>query len=414
MASLHTRFEFFVAVRYLMAKRKQAVISIITGISVIGVAAGVAALVIALAVNAGFRNTLQRNLLGATAHINVLESGSSRGIADWRELCARAREVPHVVAAAPTLWDTVMFTGGKRPGGGFLKGVLGPDEAPVPEPLKKLKEGRYEGWARVDGFPPIILGSRLAEQTGMTVGEVISVLSPSGEPTPNGVRLVAYDFHVIGIFETGFFEVDSTFAFASLKDAQRVMSVPDVVNAVELWIDDIYRAPSVARAVEKVAGPGRATNTWMEQNKQLLGALQMERIVTVITIGLIQMVAALNILISLIMMVMEKHRDIAILMSMGARKQQVARIFQLQGLLIGVTGTAIGLVAGYVLSYLANRGQWVRLPESVYSLRFVPFEPRLLDGVWISAAALLVSFLATIYPARSAARIAPAESLRYE
>ena len=414
MPFLSKRFEFFVAVRYLMAKRKQAAISIITGISVIGVAAGVMALVIALAVNAGFRNTLQRNLLGASAHINVLENGSSNGIADWRELCARAREVPHVVAAAPTLWDTVMFTGGKRPGGGFLKGVLGPGEGPVPEPLKKLKEGSYAGWARVDGRPPIILGSKLAEQTGMTVGAVVAVLSPQGEPTPHGNRLIEHKFRVIGIFESGFFEVDSTFAFASLKDVQRVMSVSDVVNAVELWIDDIYLAPSVAREVEKAAGPGRAANTWMEQHKQLLGALQMERIVTVITIGLIQMVAALNILISLIMMVMEKHRDIAILMSMGARKEQVARIFQLQGLLIGVTGTAIGLVAGYALSYLANRGQWVRLPESVYSLSFVPFEPRMLDGVWISAAALVVSFLATIYPARSAARIAPAESLRYE
>jgi lipoprotein-releasing system permease protein len=414
MPSLNNRFEFFIASRYLMAKRKQAVISVITGISVIGVAVGVMALVIALAVNAGFRNTLQRNLLGATAHVMILEKDSSNGIADWRDLVGRLKQLPHVIEASPSLYDTVMFSGPGRPAGGYMKGIPGPESGVVPDVLKKLKAGTFSGWQPVRGMPPIVLGSKLAQQTGMTVGAVVRVLSPQGEPTPFGPRLVEHRFRVTGIFESGYYDLDSSFAFASLEEMQRVMSVGNVVNAVELRLDDIYQAPQVAEAAVKLAGPNRGATTWMEQNAQLLGALQMERTVTMITIGLIQMVGALNILISLIMMVMEKHRDIAILMSMGARKEQIARVFQLQGVLIGVAGTAIGLVAGYTLSYFANRGQWVRLPEAVYALSFVPFEPRPLDGVWISTAALLVSFLATIYPARSAARIAPAEALRYE
>jgi lipoprotein-releasing system permease protein len=407
------RFEFFVARRYLMAKRKQAVISVITAISVIGVAAGVMALVIALAVNAGFRNTLQRNMLSATAHVTILEKQTTIGIRDWRETAARLKRIPHVVQAAPALWGTVMFTG-PRSAYGIVKGVPGPESGSVPEVLRRLKMGTFEGWKRLDGVPPVILGSRLAEQAGVTVGDRIKLLSPEGEMTPAGNRYVDYPFVVTGIFESGFYDLDSSFAFASLADVQRVMSLGDVVNSIELRLDDIYRAAEVAQAATAAAGPGRDASTWMEQHKQVLSALQMERVVTVITIGLIQMVAALNIVISLIMMVMEKHRDIAILMSMGARRQQVARVFQLQGVLIGAAGTTIGLIAGYTLSYLANRGQWIRLPEAVYSLSFVPFEPRALDGLWISAAAMTVSFLATIYPSRSASRIAPAESLRYE
>jgi lipoprotein-releasing system permease protein len=219
---------------------------------------------------------------------------------------------------------------------------------------------------------------------------------------------------VTGIFESGFFELDSLWAFAPLSAVQKVLSLSDVVNAVELRIDDVNLAPEVAKAAETLAGPTLSATTWMEQNRQLLNALKMERAVTVVTIGLIELVAALNILISLIMMVMEKHRDIAILMSMGARRQQIRKVFMFQGVLIGVCGTVIGMAAGYLLSDLANRYRWIRLDEQVYSLSFVPFEPRLIDGLWVPAAAILVSFLATIYPARSATRIAPAEALRYE
>lgn len=411
---MRTRFELFVALRYLMAKRKQAVISVVTAISVAGVAAGVMALVIALAINAGFRNTLQRNLLVATAHVSVLEKVPEFGIEDWKDLSERLRAAPGVRDATASLYASAMFSGPLQSSGGALKGIPPPGPRLVPEVLAHLKAGRFAGWDPVRGLPPIILGSRLGRDIGIGVDDVVRVLNPMGEQTPHGPRLTEHRFRVIGLFETGFFDLDSRLAFCSLRDAQRVLAVADVVNTIELRLDDIYAAPQVAGDAEKIAGAKLGATTWMEQNQSLLGAFRLERIVTVITIGLIQMVAALNILISLVMMVMEKHRDIAILMSMGARREQISRLFQVQGVLIGVVGTAIGLAAGYSICYFANRGEWIALDESIYSMRFVPFEPRWTDGLWIAGAAMLISFLATIYPARSASRIAPAEALRYE
>jgi lipoprotein-releasing system permease protein len=412
---VNLRFELFVALRYLMAKRRQAVISLITGISVLGVAAGVMALVIALAVNNGFRNTLQRNLLGATAHVVVLEKKPEFGIAEWRALADKLAKLEGVNQAAPALYSGVMFTGPMQSAGGFLKGILPPHQSRTPDALRNLKAGKFTDWNPADGgIPPIILGSHLAQQTGMQVNDIIRVLSPQGELTPFGPRLAEFRFRVTGIFESGFFDLDNSWAFVSLESAQRVLSVGNVVNAIELSIDNIYRAPEIAAEAQQAAGKGLGATHWMEQNKQLLSALRMEKVVTIITIGLIQLVSALNILISLVMMVMEKHRDIAILMSMGTRQEQIGRIFKLQGLLIGIAGTVLGLAAGYTLCHLADSQQWIQLDEAVYSLRFVPFHPRPIDAIWISATALGVSFLATIYPSRAAARIAPAESLRYE
>jgi lipoprotein-releasing system permease protein len=218
----------------------------------------------------------------------------------------------------------------------------------------------------------------------------------------------------VGLFETGFYDIDNGWAFTSLRSAQEVFGLADVVNAIELRLDDIYAAPEVAREAERIAGPKLAANTWMEQYHQILGALNMEKIVTAITVGLIELVAALNILITLVMLVMEKNRDIAVLMSMGAKRQQIRRIFVYQGLLIGLVGTGIGLVAGYGISFLAEHYRWLRLDPDVYALSYVPFEPRWLDGIWVAAAAIAVSLVATLYPARSATRIAPAEALRYE
>ena len=217
-----------------------------------------------------------------------------------------------------------------------------------------------------------------------------------------------------GTFESGFYDLDANWAFLALTDAQKAFDLTDVVNSIELMLDDIYQAPDVAMASEKLIGPKLAATTWGEQNKQLLSALTMERTVTVVTIGLIQLVAALNILITLIMMVMEKHRDIAILMSMGAKARQIRKVFVYEGALIGAVGTVIGLVVGYGVCYFAEHYQWVKLDQQVYSIAYVPFEPRAFDGIWIAAAAMAVSLIATLYPARSATRIAPVESLRYE
>ena len=411
-----SNFELFIARRYLRAHRKEKVISVITAISILGVAAGVMALIIALAVNNGFKNTLERNLLGAMAHISVLEKEPGSGIENWRQLSVRLRQLPHVTAVGPALYTPVFLTGGLQPHGAQLKGIDVASELAISESLRHLKQGSLAPLRDPTAAPPgILLGTRLVEDTGMVLNSRITVISPQGGTlTPWGIRPSFRPFRVAGIFESGFFEIDDSWAYTSIETAQKLLGVADVVNAIELKVDDLDRAPEIARDIEKLVGSRYTTTTWMERNKQLIGALNMERMVTVITIGLIVLVAALNIFITLVMMVMEKYRDIAVLVSMGARGGQIRRIFMLQGVLIGVVGSAIGLILGYALCYYANRYHWVRLDETVYSLRFVPFEPRWIDGLWVPAAAILVSFVATIYPARKATQITPAEVLRYE
>ena len=398
-----TSFELFVARRYLKARRKEAVISVITAISVLGVAAGVMALVVALAINNGFRDTLQRNLLGAMAHINVQEKEPRNGIENWEALAAMIRQVPHVTAAGPALYTPIFFCGPMLQKGGILKGVDIGAEMQISDTLRHLRAGSVDRLraAPDGGKPGIILGARLAEDIGMLQNSIVTVISPQGELTPFGPRPSIRSFRVVGIFESGFYDIDDQWAYTSLAAAQQALSLQDVVNQIEVKLDDLNRAPEVARTIEKIAGPKYATLTWMERNRQLLNALKMEKAVTVVTIGLIELVAAMNILITLVMMVMEKYRDIAVLMSMGARRAQIRGIFMLQGVLIGVVGTAIGLTLGYALCYFADRYRWIRLDEQVYALSFVPFEPRWVDGVWVAAAAILVSFLATIYPARN-------------
>lgn len=406
-------FEWFVAARYLRAKRKQAVISVITIISVIGVAAGVMALVIALAVNNGFKNTLQRNLLGATAHVSILNRGSE-AIHDYEKLTAKLAKLPHVRRASPALYGPVFITSPVNSSGAELKGV----DVNVAEPgfdvLRHLKQGSFDALRENGRFPGIILGSGLAENCGAKLNSLVTVISPQGEMSPFGLEPKYLHFRVVGIFESGFYNFDSAWAFTSLKAAQKTFSLNDVVNSIELKLDNPDHAPEVAKECEAVIGKDLDATTWMEQNHQLFAAFSMEKRVTVVTIGLIQLVAALNILIALVMMVMEKYRDVAILMSLGARVRQIRKIFMLQGVLIGVVGTAIGLTVGYLLCYFANAYRWLPLDAEVYALNFVPFEPRWTDGLWIAAAAILVSFLATLYPARNAAQVAPVEALRYE
>jgi len=406
-------FEFFIASRYLRAKRKQAVISVITVISIAGVAAGVMALVIGIAINNGFRDTLQRSLLGATAHVDVLSKDQEEGIANWRELDPKFRQLPHVISVAPNLYGGVYLVGPIQSQGAEIKGI--PVDDP-PDMLKHLKQGSVQRLRDTGALPGIILGSGLALKTGMLLDSVVNVFSSRFEMTPlNPMHFPApFKFRVVGIFESGFYDLDSTFAFTSLSSAQVIFNVGDVVNSIELRLDDIYKAPDVAKLADTIAGPKLNATTWMEQYHQILDALSMERIVTAVTIGLIEIVAALNILITLIMMVMEKNREIAVLMSMGATRRQIRKIFMLQGALIGVVGTAIGLALGYTLSILADHYRWLRLNEDVYALAYVPFSPRWQDAIWIAAAAIFVSLIATLYPARAATAIAPVEALRYE
>jgi lipoprotein-releasing system permease protein len=413
--NLTSNFELFIARRYLQAHRKEKVISAITVISIAGVAAGVMALIIALAVNNGFRNTLQRDLLGAMANINVMEKDPLYGIENYREIAARLRKLPHVTAVAPALYAEVYLTGGPQATGAELKGVDIDEEISISSALAHLKSGSIDRLRNPDADPPgLLLGSRMVEDTGMILNSRVRAVFQQGTLTPIGPAPSIRTFRVAGIFETGFYDFDRGWSYTSIRAAQRSQGLGDVVNQIELNVDDMNRAPEIAKEVEKVVGPKFTTTTWQERNKQLLSALNMERIVTMITIGLIELVAALNIFITLVMMVMEKYRDIAVLMSMGARRGQIRRIFMTQGVLIGVVGSAIGLVVGYTLSYFANKYRWITLPQAVYSMSFVPFEPRWIDAVWVPAAAILVSFLATLYPARKATTIAPAEVLRYE
>jgi len=406
---VQSSFEIFVASRYLRARRKEAVISVITVISVIGVAAGVMALVIALGVNNGFRVTLQKNLLGAMAHIGVMPKQPGDGIESWRQMVEKLRKLPHVVAVSPTLYDEVYITGPMRSTGALLKGIDVDAELSVSDALKHLKAGSLDRLRDPAANPPgIVLGSQMVADTGMVLNSNVYIY------TRPGVRPAIKLFKVVGIFESGFYDVDDKWAFTAIQPEQRMLEIDDTINRIELNVDDLNRVEEIAQEIRKVVGPQYTTTTWMEQNRQLTAALNMERVVMIITIGLIEIVAALNIFITLVMMVMEKYRDIAVLMSMGARRGQIRRIFMLQGVLIGIVGSAIGLAVGYTVCYFCNKNHWPPLDQSVYALSYVPFLPRWADGIWIAALAILVSFLATIYPARNATRIAPAEVLRYE
>lgn len=420
------QFELFIASRYLRAKRRQAVIGVITVISIIGVAAGVASLIVALAINNGFRQDLQDRLLSSTSHINLLRVQSD-GIRDWESLLARLEKQPHVVAGAPAIYEQVLLSRGARAQGGILKGILPQDENKVSSILNTVTEGSSaaldqpaqpatsEGeQAPAGSLPPIVLGKDMADELGAGIGTVITVTSPQGELTPFGVVPKYKRFKVVGIFSSGFFDYDNSWAFIRLSDAQRLFDLSDVVSVLEFKVDDIYRAGEIGRQLEAQAGKGFMSTNWMEQNHALFHALRLERVVTFITIGLIVFVAALNILISLIMMVMEKTRDIAVLVSMGAKRRQIRRIFMYQGILIGVIGTALGLIAGFALSWAGGHYHLLSLSAEVYSIDYVPFAPRLLDGLLVALVAIGVSFIATLYPSWSAASVLPAEALRYE
>jgi lipoprotein-releasing system permease protein len=426
------QFELFVAARYLRAKRRQAVIGIITVISIVGVAAGVASLIIALAINNGFRQDLQERLLGSMSHVNLLRVESD-GIHNWQDLLARLEKQPRVVAGAPAIYEQVLISRGARAQGAVLKGIIPQEERKVSDILNSVTKGSPNALDDSAAAPssagdepnplsasitaslaPVILGKDMADQLGASVGSIVTVTSPQGELTPFGIVPKYKRFKVAGVFSSGFYDYDSNWAFIRLSDAQKLFDLGDVVSVLEFKVDDIYKAPQIARQLETAAGKGFMSTNWMEQNRALFRALRLERVVTFITIGLIVFVAALNILVSLIMMVMEKTRDIAVLVSMGAKKRQIRRIFMLQGILIGVIGTVLGLIAGYGLSWAAGHYHLVSLSAEVYSIDYVPFAPRATDGLLVAIVAIGISFIATLYPSWSAASVLPAEALRYE
>jgi lipoprotein-releasing system permease protein len=414
------RFEFFVAARYLRAKRRQAVVGAITAISIAGVAVGVASLIIALAITSGMRRDLQDRLLSSTAHVELMRTLND-GIKDWRPLVARLRHVPHVTADAPGLYEPVLVARGTLSGGAMLKGIVPSEEKTVSNLFSNLIAGSAAPLSEPEdttgvnsAIPPIVIGYDLANTLDAKVGSPVMVISPQGELTPYGLVPKYQPFRIVGIFHSGFYEYDAGWGFIRLKDAQALFGEPDVISVISFKVDDLNHADRIGRAIEAAAGPGFQTTNWMEQNQALFRALKLEQVVTFIVIGLIVCVAALNILIALTMMVMEKTKDIAVLMSMGVRADQVRRIFLMQGFLISVVGTVLGLVLGYSLSWLGGHYRFIHLSAEIYSIDYLPFAPHIIDGLIVAAVSLGVSLLATLYPSRSAARVMPAEALRYE
>ncbi|HUN84012.1 MAG TPA: FtsX-like permease family protein [Terracidiphilus sp.] len=415
------RFELFVAARYLRAKRRQAVVGVVTAISVAGVAAGVAALIIALAITNGMQRDLEGKLVDSTSHIQLMQV-AGRGIRDWRPLLEKLSHLPHVVAASPALWEQVLVSHGPRAGGAIVEGILPDYENSVSTLLKNatpgstqaLEPAREPATGEGSELPPVILGQDLAETIGAAVGDTVTLISPQGNLTPIGLEPKYVPYRLVGTYHSGFYEYDNQMGFLRLADAQRLFDEPDLITVISFKVDDPNRAPQIADEIEKAAGKEYMTTNWIEQNHALFRALSEERVVSFIVIALIVMVAALNILIALTMMVMEKTRDIAVMMSYGVDPGQVRRIFLMQGFLISIVGTVIGLVLGYIASWAGGHYHFIHLSAEVYSIDTLPFAPRPLDGVIVSAVSIGISLLATLYPSSTAARILPAEALRYE
>jgi lipoprotein-releasing system permease protein len=401
------------------------VVGVVTVISIAGVAAGVAALIIALAITNGMRQDLQGRLLGASAHVDLMRVASD-GIRDWQPLLDRLRHVPHVTAAAPGIYGQVLVSRGPRAGFALIKGIIPAQERTVSSLLDTITTGsakdldpqadaHYHSQNIYDiPYPALVVGKDLAETIGAQVGDTVLVTSPQGELTPMGLAPKYQRFRVAAIFQSGFYQYDSAMAFMRLSEAQRLFSEPDLLSVISFKVDDLDRAPQIGRAIEHEAGRGFMTSNWMEQNRELFRALKLEQVVTFIVIALIVIVAALNILIALTMMVMEKTRDIAVMMSFGVEPGQVRRIFLLQGLLISLIGTALGLMLGYLAAWAGGHYHFIHLSAEVYSIDTLPFAPRPLDGVIVAAVSIGISLLATLYPSSAAASVLPAEALRYE
>ena len=407
------RFEWLVALRYLRSRNKPAVLRLVSWLSVVGIAAGVATLVVALAMNTGFRGALQDRLLAVSAHVHLTRPGSA-GIPDYLALADRVRAVPGVSGAAPALYLTVLLSTGNQARGIVMKGIDPQLERQTNQVFAGMTGAPAGFAADKDGIGAVLLGRGLAQDLKVAAGDYVTLTSPQGRLTPFGIVPRTRRFRVSGIFDSGFYDYDANWGFVTLASAQALAGTGDVANVVEVRLDQADRAAAAAPALAILAGSGFQARTWAEENRALFRALRLEKLVTAIFIGLITFVAGLNILVVLAMTVADKSKDIAVLMAMGARREQVRAIFVLQGLVAGAIGTAAGAVAGYSFAVAANHWRLVHLDPEVYAISYVPFHPSALDAVWIALAVEAICAGATLYPARMAARIVPAEILRYE
>jgi len=409
-------FELRIALRYLTARRKQAFISVISAISVLGVVVGVMALMVALGLMTGLQREIRSKILGATAHISIFRSGNEP-FDNYRDVVKKARAVPHVLGAAPAVYGKGLMT---TPGGSavaMLKGVVPAEERTVTDLASQVEAGQLDALDHVTegSLPPVLLGRDLASTLGVGVGDVVSVTSPNGRLSPYGMIPSIKKFRVAGTVYSGLYEFDAQWAYVPLSVAQRLFTEgSDSASLVEVRIDDIYAVREVAPRIVAAVGQGYITTDWIMMNQSLFSALWLEKIAIGITIGLIVMVAALNIVATLILLVMEKHKDIAILVSMGASRGAITRIFMLQGTVIGALGTLTGAVLGWGLCRVLDHYKLIRVPVDVYQVAYVPFTLLPLDAATVIVGAVLICFLATIHPARGASRLDPAEALRYE
>ena len=408
-------YELLIALRYLTAKRKQAFISIISAISVLGVVVGVMALMVALGLMTGLQKEIRSKILGTTAHISLFRS-RGEGFDDYREIVQRARQLPHVLGAAPAVYGKGIVASAAGQALATFKGIVPAEEKTVTDIALQIEGGSLDALAGPPGAvpPPILLGRELANQLGVGTGDIVNVTSPRGRLSPMGVMPRMTKFRVVGLVRSGLFEFDNGWAYMSLGDAQRLFIEDDRASLVELRVDDIYAVRSIAREIKEALGDGYLASNWIDLNQSLFSALWLEKMAIGITIGLIVMVAALNIVATLILMVMEKHKDIAILVSMGASRGAVTRIFMLQGTIIGAAGTAMGAVLGWGACQVLDRYRVLQVPVDVYQISYVPFTLLPGDAAIVVVGALLTCFLATIHPARGASRLDPAEALRYE
>jgi lipoprotein-releasing system permease protein len=416
-------YEWFIGLRYLKAKRKQTFISIITVISIAGVTVGVMALIIVLAVMNGFEKTLMEKILGTQAHIVLLKAGQE-GIDQYDDAARRVEEIPEVISASPFIFSQVMLSSDAGVSGVVLKGIDPARVGKVTELAHYLKAGRLEDLQK----PPegnlagIVLGVELAKHLGLSVGDALQVISPLGTITPMGMVPKMRRFRVVGVFQSGMYEYDTTLAYISLENAQKFFNLDGRVTGIEIKTDNVYKVKEIGREIRRKLGFPFWTKDWMEMNRNLFSALRLEKIAMFIILVLIVLVAAFNIISTLIMVVMEKNKDIAILKSMGAPARGILRIFIIEGLVIGVVGTALGLVLGLaaalnlekITGFVENLFGFKILSSDVYYIDKLPSQVNPWDITWIVLTAILISLLATVYPAWRASRLDPAEALRYE
>jgi lipoprotein-releasing system permease protein len=407
------KFESFVALRYLRSPNRPAVLRLVTLLAMIGVAAGVTTLVIALAMNTGFRQAIRDRLLTVTAHVNLKPVGPE-GIRNYRELIAQLSGTPGVRSIEPAIYDTVLLSSGNHARGVVLKGVDPELELKASEALHRIAAGSADFRADADGIPAILVGRLLADDLKISAGDYLTLTSPQGSLTPFGMLPRSRRFRVTGIFDSGFYDYDANWTFVTLASGQAMAGIGDVVSLLELRVNNLDDAAKVAGEISNRAGSGFTVSTWMDENRALFRALSLEKLVTALFIGLITFVAGLNILVVLTMTVTDRSKDIAVLMAMGARRHQVRKLFVLQGLVVSLIGTFAGLVLGYLLAWVADRWELIPLNPEIYAIPYVPFHANGFDALWIAAAALAISIAATVLPARSASRILPVEILRFE